>query len=99
MEVTFETKAWLSKHNRAGMKELRTPEGASSLFYSDGDYSSDGDTLVGTATVTLTLHDDRLIVENKVAALRAEATNIRAEATAKCTRIEGQIQQLLCIEA
>lgn len=100
MKITFETKAWITEYNRKTPAELRTPEGASSLFYSGDDHSGVGNgwTLAGTATITLDLVDDRVLVDNKVASLREQAANIRAEATGKAARIEGQIQQLLCIE-
>ena len=98
MQVTFETKAWISEYNSKTPEELRTPEGATTLHYADCDLSGHGYTFAGIANVTLALLDAHALVDNKVASLREQAANIRAEATAKVTRIEGQIQQLLCIE-
>lgn len=98
MKITFQTKAWISEYNTATPEQLRTPEGAASLYYSASDLSTHGHTFAGNATITLDLLDDRNLVDNKVATLREQAVSIRAEATAKCTRIEGQINQLLAIE-
>lgn len=97
MKITFETKAWISNYNSATPDELRTQAGAASLYYSPSNLGADY-TFAGSATVTLDLLDTRELVDNKIASLREKAKDIRAEATAKCTRIEGQIQQLLCIE-
>jgi hypothetical protein len=97
MKITFESKAWISSYNSATPDELQTKRGAASLYYSPnllgGDY-----TFAGNATITLDLCDSRALVNNKIESLREQAAGIRAEATQKCTRIEGQIQQLLCIE-
>lgn len=97
MKITFETKAWIGTYNHATPEELRTESGASSLYYSPRNLGADY-TFAGDATVTLDLLDTCELVDNKISALREQAKNIRAEATAQCTRIEGQIQQLLCIE-
>lgn len=52
---------------------------------------------VGTAEVTITLHDPDELIGNKVAALKAEKAQTLADAQAKATRLESQIQQLLAI--
>lgn len=97
MKVTFETKAWVSEYNHCTPEQLGTPAGAASLYYSRvelrGDY-----TFAGNATVTLDLCGERELVDNKIASLREQAASVRAEATAKVTKIESQIQQLLAIE-
>jgi hypothetical protein len=98
MKVTFETKAWLSKNNNITPSDLRTPGGAAGLHYTPHDMSSFGDALIGPATITVDVPDFKTLVENKVAALRELAATTRAEATAKCTQIDGQIQNLLAIE-
>lgn len=98
MSITFESKAWISPYTMRTPEELRTAKGAESLTFSTFDLASGGYTLAGTATITVTMLDQRVIIDNKVAALREVAAGIRAEATAKVTRIESQIQQLLCIE-
>lgn len=98
MQVTFETKAWISEYNSVTPEQLRTPEGATTLHYSDHDMRGNGWSFAGDATVTLNLIGERDLIDSKVVSLREQAASIRAEATAKVTRIEGQIQQLLCIE-
>lgn len=98
MKITFETKAWMSSHNTYTPDQLRTPDGVASLNYTHLDMGTFGDALVGTATITVELVDDRVMIDNKIDSLREQAASIRAEATAKCTKIESQIQQLLCIE-
>lgn len=98
MEITFETKAWISEYNSVTPKELQTVAGVASLHYSRTDLSEHGYTLAGTAKVTIDVIDEHALIQNKVESLRQQAVTIRAEATAKCTRIEGMIQQLLCIE-
>lgn len=97
MKITFETKAWISEYNHVTPDELQTPKGAATLYYKPHE-TCEGYTFAGNATITLDLLDQRTLVDNKIEALREQAAGIRAEATQKCTRIEGQIQQLLCIE-
>lgn len=96
--VTFETKAWISQYNSIAPDQIRTEKGAASLYYSRADVSADGYTFAGAATITFDPLDRGALIDNKVASLREQAKSIRAEATAKVTQIEGQIQQLLCIE-
>lgn len=69
----------------------------SRLSFAEGDMSKYGYSVVGTAEVTVTLFDEDTMVGAKVEALRAEATRVQAEATAKVTQIEHQIQRLLAI--
>ena len=61
------------------------------------DMSEYGYSVVGTAEVTITLHDPDKIVGDKVEALRAEAMKVQADATAAVTRITRQINELLAI--
>jgi len=98
MPVTFETKAWISEYNHVTPDQLGTEKGAASLFFSRIDMAPSGYTFAGTATITFEPLDKGALIDKKVASLREQAKSIRAEATAKCTQIEGQIQQLLCIE-
>jgi hypothetical protein len=98
MKITFESKAWISEYNSNTPEQLRTPKGADSLYYTSHDMSKTRHTFAGNATITLDLCGERELVDNKVASLREQAVSIRAKATAEVTRIEGQIQQLLCIE-
>lgn len=98
--VTHKTKAWLTSHSYVTPQQLAEPkpEIIDHITFGNYDMTDAGWTLVGEATITFTPISADELVGNKVAALRAEAANIRAEATAKCTRIEDQINQLLCLE-
>jgi phosphatidate phosphatase PAH1 len=53
---------------------------------------------VGEVEIDFEVLPEDQIVEGMIVALRAQAATIRAEATAKCTAIEGKVQQLLSIE-
>ena len=53
--------------------------------------------LVGTANVTVELLDEDSIVANKIEALRAQKTQTLADAQAKATQIERQINELLAL--
>lgn len=98
--VTATTKAWLNSCSDVTPQQLANPKPAviDQIFYANHDMKSVGWTLIGEANITITFINQDELIGNKVAALRAEAVNIRAEATAKCTRIEDQINQLLCLE-
>ncbi len=52
---------------------------------------------VGTAYVTVQLIDEKSVIANKVEALKSEKQKTLADAQAKATHIESQIQQLLAI--
>ena len=95
--ITGTVKAWATPYSNFDPRALdkTTP---SMLAFTDADMATHGYTLVGEAEITVKLMDHDTIIGNKVDALRAEAANIRAEATMKCTRIEEQINQLLAIE-
>lgn len=97
--------AYLPPGSHLSPADLEKPRALSSLMFhavpvegADDYFAKVGYTLVGTATISVTLIDRDKLVANKIDALRNEASSIRAEATAKCTKIEGQIQQLLCLE-
>lgn len=101
MEITTTMYAYIDRHSRISPEELQTEEGIKrlSIVSSNGSYWADnGYTYVGRATLTVEVPDLRTLVDNKVAALRAEAVAIRADATKKCTEIDGLIQNLLAIE-
>jgi hypothetical protein len=101
MKVTTTMSAYLSPFVTLTPQELQTPAGASQMTYAVGKskyWAEQGYTYVGEAEVAVEVPDIRELVESKVEALREQATAIRAEATAKCTVIDGQIQNLLAIE-
>ena len=100
MKVTTTLHAFLSTHSEASPKTLQTEKGVRSLsFFSDKDYWIKlGYTYIAEATVTVEIPSERELIDSKVAAMREEIKTVRANATAKVTNLEGQIQQLLCIE-
>ena len=58
----------------------------------DGSYA-----VVGTADVTVRLHDREEVTRNAVVALRKQQQTVRANANAEAQRIEERIQSLLAI--
>ena len=97
--ITGTTKAWLTENSAAGPQDIAegNPQLIQAAAYSMHDMTSAGWVLVGTAEVTLTVDDMDTVVTNQVAALRAQITNVRAEAENKATQLERQVQQLLAI--
>ena len=70
-----------------------------SLHFNRHDWTNDPDyTLVGHAEVQVTLLPRAECVGRQVATLRAQQQKLRAESEAQVTRIEQQINSLLCIE-
>lgn len=102
MEVTATVTAYVSPHSSLSPADLAKPGSVSNLTFwgkhMDDSAAKMGYTKVGTAQITVTLIEQNELIANKIEALKGEAAGIRAEATAKCTRIEKQIQNLLCIE-
>lgn len=89
--------AWLTNHGMASPGEILKGKGIEYLGFSKNDMRHAGWTKVGEATITVELNDEREMVSNKIDSLREEAKAVRAEATAKVTRIESQINDLLAI--
>jgi hypothetical protein len=100
MKVTSTMHAFISPNSTVTPQVLATDKGIRHMaFFGDKEFwIKQGYTHIGEATITVDVPSERELVDNKVAALREEIVTTRADATAKCTRIEGQIQQLLCIE-
>jgi hypothetical protein len=95
--VTMKTKAWITATSSLSPKDLLEGKSLDRLHFSNHDMLSAGWTFAGDAELTVTVPDEKTLIDNKVKALREEAKTIRAEATAQVTRIEGQIQNLLAI--
>lgn len=101
MKITTTMYAHIQPGSTVMPQDLQTEKGVRSLaFFRDHDkyWAEQGYTYVGVAEVTVEVPDLRELVDHKVEALRQQEVSIRAEATAKCTAIEGQIQNLLAIE-
>jgi hypothetical protein len=95
--LSGKTKAWITQHSTIGPKDLLDEKVIGALAYHSDDMSKYGWTLVGEAEITLHIADEKTLVDNKVAALREELKNVRAEAQAKATRLESQINDLLAL--
>lgn len=93
--------AYLSPHCSVGPADMKKPEVLSQLLFLDSAnteyFDKEGYTRVGTADIEFHPLDVKEMVSGKVEALRKQAESIRAEATAKVTRIEAQVQTLLAI--
>lgn len=93
--------AYIGPSSSFGPSDMIKPEVLSQLVMlqkGDNKYWIDqGYTLVGTVDVEFHPMEVKDMVSNKVDALRKQAESIRAEATAKVTRIEAQVQTLLAI--
>lgn len=95
IEISGELLAYINKND--GPDDIKERGlGALMLSCSEG-MSRYGYTLVGKATVVATISAGQDLVEAKVKALREEQRQIIADAQAKSTVIEGQIQKLLAI--
>ena len=93
--ITGELFAYLTGDN--GPEELRD-QGVKCLTLSPySGMGSVGWTLVGNASITVEIPDERQLVENKVESLKAEATKLRAETEARLTEIDRKINTLLAI--
>lgn len=65
----------------------------------DSIWAEQGFVVAGSASIVVTLHSLEQITDGRVQALRAQREKILAEAQAKATQIEREIQQLLAIAA
>lgn len=93
--ITGEVFAYLT--DNSGPEDLRE-HGIGALKFSNyGGMASSGWTMVGKATVSVEIPDERTLVENKVDSLKAEATKLRAETEARLTEIDRKINTLLAI--
>jgi hypothetical protein len=100
MKVTATLSAFLMSGTSVTPQQLQTEHGVRHMcFRDDKDYWLKlGYTYIGEATITVDVPDEKTLIDSKVEALREEIKTTRADATAKVTQLEGQIQQLLAIE-
>lgn len=96
--ITGTIDAYLTEYCHLTPEDLRGPKPGivGQLSYSSHDMSGCW-VKVGTARIEVTLMQDDAIVTGAVAGLRAQQEKARADAEAKCTEIERQIQTLLAI--
>lgn len=98
MKRALKTKCWITPHSNIGPEDLKNMMTTQGLAFSSFDMAPDGWTFVGDAEVMIEFVGQSELIDNKVKALKASIASIRAESTAQITRIESNIQQLLCIE-
>lgn len=98
MNIKGTLHAYIRDLTQCDMEKLKQGDIKQLTFSTHADMQGIGWVHVGQLDVDFAIVSDNELVNNAVAALRAKAAEIRAEATAKCTQIEGQINQLLCIE-
>ena len=83
-----------------GMEALNNPDSNRALCCcSFFNYKPSGRAYVkvGTATITLTLIDEKEMIADAIESMRRERDNVRAEAEMKCRQIEEKIANLLAI--
>lgn len=97
--ITGTTKAWITEHSTARPEDIAegNPQLVKWLAYSDHDMSTEGWALIGEAQITINLPSVNEVVTNRVASLRQQITNVRAEAENKATQLEREVQELLAI--
>jgi hypothetical protein len=78
-------------------EELFSPNGVKHLAFSQHQ-NMPGWTKVGMATITVEMESQDAVLNNAINALRAKQAEIRAEAAAKCTALDTQINNLLALE-
>lgn len=98
--ITTKAHAWLTEFSTVTPEQLTAGSNGliHSLSFSCFDMAPCGWTLVGEAEISVTLADVDTIVQSKVQALRSQKETVLAEAQARVTRLDAQIQSLLAIE-
>ena len=101
MKVTATTTAWITPVCPLSPEQILNPVGdqlVRAAMFIDLDMTDHGYTKIGTATIEFDLIDRNEMIDNKVAALRAELQGVKAEAQVKVQKLEDQLQSLLAIE-
>lgn len=96
--ITATVPAWITSNSFDPRKLIdgKADEIISTLsYYSLTDMTDLGWVKCGTAEITLTIHDEKEVIGNKISALKAEKAAVLADAEAKATRIDGMIQELI----
>lgn len=96
--LTGQLKVWLTPYDSAITPDkLSDPAVLKQLTFNAYDMRSQGWTQIGSADVTVRLLADREIFGNRIESLRAEKAKTLADARAKATDLEREIQTLLAI--
>lgn len=93
--ITGKVDVYLSPYSDLLIDEINEQTPLSKMHLTS--FAPEGYTLIGEATVSVTVFPRDVVVTNKVTALRAELQTVRAKAQLKANEIEQQIQNLLAI--
>lgn len=102
-KIEGQIKVWISDHQGPEHLQGSPTQVLSNLVYhrtvddDDTMWKSMGYTLVGIANISVDLFDENELIEAKVASLHAQKTKVLADAQLAVTKLDGQIQSLLCI--
>lgn len=98
--IVGEATAWLPNHANPDHLASDDPnEVVRGLAFTgpESQMQSVGWTLIGKASITVEVPDMNGLVEAKIDTLKKQQKSVLAEAQAKSTELEGQIQKLLAI--
>jgi hypothetical protein len=98
MKIEGKLYAYISDLTYCDIDKLKEGDIAQLSFSTHKEMRTVGWTPVGEVNISFDMISDNEIVNNAIGALRAKQAAIRAEATAACTKIEGLVNQLLCID-
>lgn len=96
MKITTTATAWIT-NDYFSPGDFRDGMPTHSIGFSNHDMTSAGWVKAGAATITIEVKDRDAMVESKIESLRAMQAKTLADAQARATTIEGQIQKLLAI--
>lgn len=98
-QITSTATAWIPTHETIRLLEQEPDRVIGDLAYAhpSQDMTTSGWISIGTAEITVTVNDHEALLKTQINALREAQRAIEAEASAKSTRIEQQIQSLLAI--
>ncbi len=98
-KIAFETKAWFTGSWQKPQDVVELDERAlqSVTAFSTADMESNGWFQIGRARIVIEFFPLASAIEKKIDALQAERQRLRANTEATCTRIEGEIQNLLAL--
>lgn len=92
--ITSQATAYLVPYSSVRVEDIGSLEDASKLAFISNDYHPEGWIKVGKATITVEIPETNEIVEAKVASLKEQLQQVRAESQLKINEIEDQIAKL-----
>lgn len=98
-QITSTATAWIPSHADIRLLDQEPDRVVGDLAYAhpSQDMTTSAWIAIGTAEITVTVNDHEALLKTQIDALRKAQKAIEAEASAKSTRIEQQIQSLLAI--